>query len=68
MRLSASLDHVVLVILTSEAGLASIARIHKPKQINNIENVSNQANMRYGQMNCTQKSLVTALDSIRILR
>ena len=36
MRLSSSLDHVVQAIYSSEAGLATIARIHKPKMMNNI--------------------------------
>ena len=36
MRLSSSLDHFVQAIYSSEAGLATIARIHKPKMMNNI--------------------------------
>ena len=37
MKLSSSVDKVVQAILKSEAGQASIAKIHNPKQVNNIE-------------------------------
>ena len=43
MRLSASIDPVIQAILKSEAGRASVARIHKTRKVNGIEVDTKQA-------------------------
>ena len=43
IRLSASIDPVIQAILKSEAGQASVARIHKTRRVNGIDVETKQA-------------------------